>query len=56
MALQQRVEFESSVNSEYSKTLMLSFRGGFWFESSVNSEYSKTSQHLCSPRLCLRVV
>ncbi len=36
------IQFESSVNSEYSKTVIA---GGFErvrFESSVNSEYSKT--------------
>ena len=34
--------FESSVNSEYSKTKKTAHFGGIVFESSVNSEYSKT--------------
>ena len=34
--------FESSVNSEYSKTTQLERISGERFESSVNSEYSKT--------------
>ena len=34
--------FESSVNSEYSKTIIAYLHIGFLFESSVNSEYSKT--------------
>ena len=34
--------FESSVNSEYSKTLNLCIDIARQFESSVNSEYSKT--------------
>ena len=34
--------FESSVNSEYSKTLADSEKEVLEFESSVNSEYSKT--------------
>ena len=43
MALQQRVEFESSVNSEYSKTCRKCAEMSNEFESSVNSEYSKTT-------------
>ena len=35
--------FESSVNSEYSKTLPAQPAGTKRFESSVNSEYSKTT-------------
>ena len=34
--------FESSVNSEYSKTCLGNFDEEKGFESSVNSEYSKT--------------
>ena len=37
--------FESSVNSEYSKTLSLILLAFLKFESSVNSEYSKTDGH-----------
>ncbi len=40
-------EFESSVNSEYSKTLREQLAEAKKFESSVNSEYSKTVQALC---------
>ena|GEM_PF-4868117 len=36
--------FESSVNSEYSKTLADSEKEVLEFESSVNSEYSKTRE------------
>ena len=35
-------EFESSVNSEYSKTQGMHLTDVAEFESSVNSEYSKT--------------
>ena len=35
--------FESSVNSEYSKTNKGTDNNIYWFESSVNSEYSKTA-------------
>ena len=36
--------FESSVNSEYSKTQSARRQCYFQFESSVNSEYSKTTK------------
>ena len=36
--------FESSVNSEYSKTYRYYDQMGKQFESSVNSEYSKTER------------
>ena len=35
-------KFESSVNSEYSKTGFENVTGSTVFESSVNSDYSKT--------------
>ena len=41
--------FESSVNSEYSKTLNASVKSVSWFESSVNSEYSKTTPKVAEP-------
>ena len=41
-ALLNAYEFESSVNSEYSKTIIFNGNGTATFESSVNSEYSKT--------------
>ena len=37
-----QAQFESSVNSEYSKTRSRSYGQRAMFESSVNSEYSKT--------------
>ena len=40
--LLRRPQFESSVNSEYSKTQALKKGKNKQFESSVNSEYSKT--------------
>ena len=50
-------QFESSVNSEYSKTLAAFGVAASKFESSVNSEYSKT---IASPifdfKFSLRVV
>ena len=40
--------FESSVNSEYSKTPSYKRSSARRFESSVNSEYSKTTVTTCS--------
>ena len=37
-------QFESSVNSEYSKTKEQELKAHIPFESSVNSEYSKTGR------------
>ena len=37
------VEFESRVNSEYSKTMGIPPKVANLFESRVNSEYSKTA-------------
>ncbi len=39
----KELKFESSVNSEYSKTLKNHKYTAPLFESSVNSEYSKTA-------------
>ena len=38
--------FESSVNSEYSKTILVQYKYHQGFESSVNSEYSKTDGYV----------
>ena len=40
------VKFESSVNSEYSKTMVKYSHSFQSFESSVNSEYSKTLREI----------
>ena len=49
--------FESSVNSEYSKTRTAALSTWNLFESSVNSEYSKTEETEGTMRIsCLRVV
>ena len=45
---EKTAKFESSVNSEYSKTALLVSSATVLFESSVNSEYSKTkNNYLC---------
>ena len=49
-------EFESSVNSEYSKTIFNLPSAFNQFESSVNSEYSKTVKYAASNATGLRVV
>ena len=48
--------FESSVNSEYSKTWNVNETNKKQFESSVNSEYSKTKNDNYNPEKRLRVV
>ena len=48
--------FESSVNSEYSKTYRYYDQMGKQFESSVNSEYSKTVAMTKGGTYGLRVV
>ena len=48
--------FESSVNSEYSKTAIDTIRTAGMFESSVNSEYSKTLYSQRNFDYSLRVV
>ena len=48
--------FESSVNSEYSKTAFPHVSASLQFESSVNSEYSKTTFEGNGVAIGLRVV
>ena len=56
MFLKINGQFESSVNSEYSKTTGRKFFNPIPFESSVNSEYSKTGINVLMAGNGLRVV